>query len=110
MNLILHLILILIHLISWTAWISIRVRVRVRVRVYFILQNLAPLALPYMCPQPRYIIYIYTYIYEHTELSNSIYPGTRNTRQPSGVSQDSRICAKLLSRKWCISLTTGISV
>ena len=38
------------HYTVWTAWISIRVRVRVR--VYFILQNLAPLALPYMCPQP----------------------------------------------------------
>ena len=34
------------HYTVWTAWISIRVRVRVR--VYFILQNLAPLALPYM--------------------------------------------------------------
>ena len=38
------------HYTVWTAWISIRVRVRVR--VHFILQNLAPLALPYMCPQP----------------------------------------------------------
>ena len=38
------------HYTVWTAWISIRVRVRVR--VYFILQNLAPLALPYMCAQP----------------------------------------------------------
>ena len=33
-----------------TAWISIRVRVRVR--VHFMLQNLAPLSLPYMCPLP----------------------------------------------------------
>ena len=40
------------HYTVWTAWISIRVRVRVR--VYFILQNLAPLALPYMCPQPKF--------------------------------------------------------
>ena len=35
------------HYTVWTAWISIRVR------VYFILQNLSPLALPYMCPQPE---------------------------------------------------------
>ena len=38
------------HYTVWTAWISISIRVRVRVD--FILQNLAPLALPYMCPQP----------------------------------------------------------
>ena len=42
------------HYTVWTAWISIMVRVWVW--FYFKLQNLAPLALPYMCPSPGDII------------------------------------------------------